>query len=174
MAIDIIPKPPKEEPIWLNILFYISVGLLISVILSYFLLNYLQRNSIKILEGIETSLQVAQTPEERELENSVLQYKKKIDNFMIIFRQHKTNSSVFPFLEEITHPDVQFSSFRLVRPSVTLSGTAENFIALAQQLSIFQKNPRISNTNLSQVLSGEDGNVSFTFTLTLPPEIFEF
>lgn len=174
MVIDIIPKPPEEEPIWLNILFYLSIGLLISVILSYFLLGYLQRDSDKILEGIEISLQVAQNPEERELENSVLGYKRKIDDFAIIFRQHQTNSSVFPFFEEITHPEVQFSSFQLAKPSVTLSGTAENFIALAQQLSIFQKNPKISNTNLSQISSGEDGNVGFTFTLILPPEIFEF
>ncbi|MCH8741423.1 PilN domain-containing protein [Patescibacteria group bacterium] len=174
MAIDIIPKPPEEEPIWLNILFYISIGFLISVILIYFLLGHLQRNSEEILEGIEISLQVAQTSEERELENSVLQYKRKIDDFAIIFSQHKTNSGVFPFFEEITHPEIQFSSFQLAKPSVTLSGTAENFVALAQQLSIFQKNPKVSTVNLSQISSGEDGNVGFIFTLTLLPEIFEF
>jgi len=174
MAIDIIPKPPEEEPIWLNILFYISVGFLISVILSYFLLGYLQRNSNEVLERIEISLQVSQTPEERELENSVLQQKRKIDDFAIIFRQHKTNSSIFPFFEEITHPEVQFLSFQLAKSSITLFGTAESFVVLAQQLSIFQKNPKISNINLSQILSGEGGNVNFIFTLTLSPEIFEF
>lgn len=174
MVISIIPKPKEEEPIWLNILFYISTGLLVSVILSYLLLGYLQRNSDEILKGIETSLLVTQTPEERKLENDVLQYKRKIDDFVIIFTQHKTNSSVFPFFEEITHPKVQFFSFQLIKPSITLSGTAENFIALGQQFSIFQKNSKISNTNLSNVSSIEDGSIGFTITLTLLPEIFEF
>lgn len=174
MPIDIIPKPPEEEPILLNILFYISIGLLISAILIYFLLGYLQRNVNEILEERKSQLQIIQTPEEQELEKDVLRYQKKIDDFAIIFRRHKTNSNVFPFLEEITHPEVRFSDFSLTKPSVTLSGIAESFTVMDQQLSIFRENPKILDTNLSQILLDKDGRISFNFTLTLSPEIFKF
>ena len=55
-----------------------------------------------------------------------------------------------------------------------ISGEAENFVVLNQQLLIFQTDPKISNTSLSQVSLGREGKVGFTFTLTLSPEIFKF
>lgn len=174
MAIEIIPKPLKKVSVWFNILFYISIGLLISAILSYFLLDYFQRNTNQVLKEIEASLLVSRTPEEQELERSIVQYQRKIDDFVLIFNRHQTNSNSFTFLEEITHPNVVFSQFDLTKPSLSLSGTAENFVVLGQQLSIFQENPKILKTNLSTISLGKEGGVGFTFTLSLSPEIFEF
>ncbi len=174
MVIEIIPKLPEKVSVWFNVLFYISIGLLISAILSYFLLDYFQRNTNQVLKEIKTSLLVSRTPKEQELERSIVQYQRKIDDFVLIFNQHQTNSDFFTFLEEITHPNVVFSQFNLTKPSLLLSGTAENFVVLGQQLLIFQKNSKISKTNLSTISLGKEGEVEFTFTLSLSPEIFEF
>lgn len=174
MPIEIVPKPLRKEPVWLNILFYISIGLLISAILSYFLLDYFQKTTSKTLEEIKESFLIFRTPEQQELERNILQYQKKIDDFALIFKQQRANSSFFPFLEEITHPQVVFSNFDLNGTSVRLSGEAENFVVLDQQLSIFRKNPNISDTNLSQVSLGNEGKVSFSFNFSISPKIFEF
>ena len=174
MAIEIIPKPLAREPVWLNIVFYISIGLLVSIILSYLLLDYFQRNTERVVEEVKASLLVFQTSEEQELERSILRYQKKIDDFAFILKQHQVNSNFFTFFEEITHPEVRFSSINLTKSSAQLSGEAENFVVLNQQLLIFQTDPKISNTSLSQVSLGREGKVGFTFTLTLSPEIFKF
>ena len=174
MAIEIIPKPPKKVPFRLNILSYISIGLLVSTILSYFLLDYFQKNVNQDLEEITASFLVPRTPQEQELEGSIVQYQRKINDFVLIFNRHQTNSSFFTFLEEITHPNVIFSQFDLTKPSVSLSGTAENFVVLGQQLLIFQNNSKILKTNLSTISLGEEGRIGFTFNLTLLPKTFEF
>ena len=174
MAIEIIPKPPKKASVWFNVLFYISIGLLISVILSYFLLDYFQRDTNQSLEEIKASLSVSRTPKGQELERSIVQYQRKINDFVLIFNRHQTNSNFFTFLEEITHPNVIFSQFNLTKPSLSLSGTAENFVVLGQQLLIFQKNSKILKTNLSTISLGKEGRIGFVFTLSLSPEIFEF
>lgn len=174
MPIEIIPKAPEKESVSVNVLFYISIGLLVSVILSYFLLDYFQKNTDDTLKDIDITLRASRTPEEQELERNILQYQRKINDFSLVFNRHQTNSNFFPFLEEITHPQVRFSTLSLTESSAQIAGEAKNLMVLNQQLLIFQKNPKIFNTNLSQILFEEDGKINFNFTFTLSPEIFEF
>lgn len=173
--VEIIPKPPEKEAIWFNMLFYFSIGLLISATLVYFLLGYLQGKINQSIEEVETALRVPRSAEEREAERIVLQEQKKINDFTFIFNSHKMNSAFFPFLEGIIHPKVVLSNLMLSESSVKLSGKADSFVVLGQQFLIFQKNPKIFSTNLSDNISlDEDGGVSFSFDLIISPEIFKF
>ena len=99
MVIEIVPKPLAREPVWLNIVFYISIGLLVSIILSYLLLDYFQRNTEETMEEVKASLLIFQTPEEQELERSILRYQRKIDDFALILKKHQVNSNFFTFFE---------------------------------------------------------------------------
>lgn len=173
--VEIIPKPPEKPPVWLNILFYISIGLFVGAILSFFLLNHLQNVAQKSLSDMETALQVSKTPEEQEVEKKVLQAQRRIEDFVLILGRHQKNSNFFSFLEGKIHPRVKINSLDLAKPSsLTLSGQAENFIVLGQQLSIFQNTPQILKTNLNSLSLGTEGGVGFTFQLELSPQIFQF
>ena len=173
--VEIIPKPPEKPPIWLSILFYISIGLFVGSVLSFFLLNYLQGVAKDALSDMETALQVSKTPEEQTVENKVLQTQKKINDFVLILGSHQKNSDFFSFFEGKIHPQVKINSFDLKKPSsLSLSGETENFVVLGQQLSIFQNTPQILKTNLSSLSLGTEGGVDFTFQLELSPKLFQF
>jgi len=112
---------------------------------------------------------------EAPLKKKVLTYKQKIDDFSLLLNQHQKTSKFFPFFENIIHPQVWFSSFSLdvKNAQVTVSGTAKSFKVLGQQLLIFQGNSLIKETKLSRISMSREGEIHFTFNLSLNPIIFQ-
>ena len=173
--VEIIPKPIRKESLWVNILFFLSILVLIGVAIAYFLLGYFIGENEKILKSKQEILSQPRSDKERELEAKVFGYQKKIGDFTTLINQHKISSDFFTFLEEITHPQVWFSELDLniKEASVELSGETEK-IPLGQQLLIFRQNEKILKSTLSSLQAEEGERVSFTVTLSLDPEIFKF
>jgi hypothetical protein len=175
MAIEIIPKPPVKAPSWQNILFYFSIALLITSVFSYFGLDYLLKKNKIVYQELEEALAREKTAEETALENRVFGYQKRINDFSKLINKHLYASKVFPLLESVCHPKVWFSDFdfSLKDYMVVVSGEAESFSALGQQLMIFEKEPLIKETNLSQLSLGAEGGITFTINLSLSPGAFK-
>ena len=172
---EIIPKEAQKIPRWLDVLFYLSVGLLIFVFISYFLLF----QSIKASEATETDLDAKIAAEEAKsspLRDEILTYQKKIKDFSVVINGHLEASNAFGFIESKCHPDVWFSNFSLKTEAgdIALSGEAQNFQALGQQMIIFRDEPMITKSNLGSITMGKGGSIGFSVTLSLDPSVFIF
>lgn len=173
MTIEIIPKEAAKLPLWQNILFYISVALILACIIGYFVLDHFTKKSELIFQDLEKALAEARTPQQA-LEKEILDYRDKIEDFSSLLIAHQKSSNCFDFLEKITHPKVSFSELNLDTKGnqVRLLGRAESFQILGQQLLIFQEAKFVQNLNLSEVKISEGGKIEFTFDFSLNPKLF--
>ncbi len=175
MAIEIIPRKTAVLSSWLKILFYILIGLIIISILSYFILGYLQRKSLIAFKNLEEEINKERTSQRIVQEEEILNYQKKINDFGFLLSYHFFPSKFFTFLEKTSHPRILFSQTNL-NPSgslVILSGQAESFLALGQQLQILKREPSIKSVSLSKISLGERGGVNFTLELSFDTEFFK-
>ena len=172
--IEIIPKPAAKLPLWQNILFYISIAVLLAVFLSYFIFDHSLKTSLQNLKNLEETLARGKTPAEIALEEETFGYQKKIRDFSSLIKSHLFASNFFTFFEKVSHPKVWFSQISL-NPGegrVALLGQAENFSVLGQQILILKQEPLIKNLDLVSLSIGKRGRVDFTLNLFLDPKIF--
>lgn len=172
--VEIIPKPEEKIPIWQNILFYLSLLLLLGAVVSYFLLNvYIEESKITV-ENLKEAISREKTAEERIIEEEILGYQEKIGNFVQLVSKHLFPSRIFEFIEKNTHPEVWFSAVEINSESgqIKLVGQTENFITLAQQIQIFREktkedNPKVKDFYLTNINIGKEGKVNFNLNLNL-------
>jgi len=173
--IDLIPKKPKEEPFWQELLFYISfLFLAISLIFCIGLSVLAKRSSLE-LEGVNNELAKEKTSDQIKTETEVLIYKKKISAFSILLKQRKPLSRIFDFLEKKIHPGIVFTKMAFVadEDKLQISGMDDDFQALGQQVFIFRKNSLIKLIDLRQVGIGKTGGIEFSFAIVFDKKIFE-
>ena len=172
--IEIIPKPAQKLPLWQNILFYFSIAVLIASFLSYFVLDNFIKNSQKILQELGETLAREKTGSQLLLEEEVFNYQKKIADFSQLLQNHLFTSKTLGLLERNSHPKIWFSQYNLdsTKGILALSGEAEDFSVLGQQLLIFKKEPLIKGLDLSNISVGRKGRVEFTLNLSLAPQLF--
>ena len=173
--IEIIPKPAQKLPLWQNILFYFSIAVLIASFLSYFVLGHFIKNSQKTLQELEGTLAREKTSSQLLLEEEVFNYQKKIADFSLLLRSHLFTSKTFGLLERNSHPKIWFFQFNLdsTKNLLVLSGEAEDFSVLGQQLLIFKKEPLIKGLDLSNISVGRKGRVAFILNFSLDPRLFK-
>ncbi len=173
--VEIIPKPKEKKFSWQNIFFYLSLVLLLITVLTYFILNNSLKKAETNLKNLEETLAKGKTAEEIDLEKSVLVYQRKIEDFSRLINQHILSSKFFEFIEKNSHPQVWFSKLDLnpISGEVKISGKAESFAVLDQQLQIFSKNPSVKNLNLVNLGIGKEGGADFSLNLTLDPNLFK-
>jgi len=170
--VEIIPKPKPVTPLGQNILLYLSILLLIGTISAIFVLDNSKTEAQTKLEDLGTKISEAKTPERKLLEGEVISWRGKINDFSGLLNDHLYSSNFFRVLEDITHPEVWFSEIDLGSrdEKVIISGQAEDFTALGQQLLIFQKSSAVDGVSLSKVSVAKEGGISFTFELKLNPQ----
>lgn len=177
MAIEIIPKKAEAKTLTLiNILFYFSLILLIIILLSSLLLFLFQKSFNNTLQDVKINIAAIGTPEEMVLEGRIFSIQKKINNFAALLDLRQSNLKFFTNLEKITHPKIFFSkvSLQIKEGRISLSGAAENFEALGQQLLIFKKEDYIGSVSLSKASMGENGKIEFVFGLSFAAEKFKY
>ena len=172
---EIIPKETPKVPPWLDILFYLSVGLLIFVFISYFLVIQAIKASQKTQGETEAKL-ASDASNNSELENEILTYQKKINHFSGVIKGQLETSNIFGLIEKQCHPSVWFNNFSFDARGggVVLSGEAQDFQALGQQMLIFRGEEMIKNVNLASIQIKEGGKIGFNLSLSFDPSIFIF
>lgn len=172
--VEIIPKPSAKSPFWLNILLYFSIALLLASVLSVFFLDQLKEKMTETMNGLENELSGKKNAL-ASLEKDVLSAQRKIDDFSQILAQRLTPLNFFSFLEGFAHPKVQFTQL-VLNPGefrAGLSGFAESFETLGQQILIFEMAGEIKDVRLSKISVGREGGADFSLNLSLDPEIFK-
>jgi hypothetical protein len=185
MPIQIIPKEAAKLPLWQNIMFYFSIGLLLSMLSGYGVLYYFTKKTTKDFENIKNAIEQARTSQMDELENQLKSYKEKIEDFSSIIDSHKIISNFFGdfakgtgFLERNTHPSVFFSgmNFDVAKETVTLFGQTEDFRTLGQQITLFKKEELreiVKSVQLSEVGINKDGKIEFTLDIIFNPALLK-
>lgn len=174
MVIEIVPKKETQIPRWQNILLYFCIFLLIGSIIGYFALNYFIQKSEQKLQQTNEAIAKVKSPERIALEEELKSLREKIEDFSPLFLNHQKSSNFFGFLEKNTHPKVFFTDLNLdIKGNyVELSGKADDFQILGQQLLIFQKTEFVQDLKLSKVEISKEGKVEFTFNFSLNPKLF--
>jgi hypothetical protein len=172
--IDIIPKPVKETPRWQILLFYILVLILITLIVVYFALGWFITDKKTYKQTVENDIAAGKSSEEVKKEKRVLGYRSKIKRFIPFFEEHIFSTNFFNFLEANTHPRIFFFNIDLTTAikRVSLSGQADSFLTLGQQLFILEESTLIEELALGNVSIPKGGGVEFNLQITFKPELF--
>jgi len=175
MAIEIIPKKTEVKLAVADILFNLSLILLVILVLSYFALGYFQKKSAVALKNIENIISQEETSEVGALKKKVFGYQEKIEAVSSLLASHQTSRNFFTRLEDLTLPEVFFSELDLDvgQSRASLSGKTENFESLSQQLSIFRNGEFVKEVNLRKISIGKEGKVEFTIDISFDSQMFK-
>ncbi|MBX4200949.1 hypothetical protein KW786_02355 [Candidatus Parcubacteria bacterium] len=175
MELPLLSKLKNSQDKWIRPLFYLVLALLIAASCCYLLFAfkvYLQNTRIS---EINSKLALYGSPSEKLSEAKFLDYKKKIDYFNSIIKNHKTSSNAFKFLEEKTLPDIWYSSIGIleVKNEITLTGEAQNMETLSHQVKLFEESKSdIRSVSLLNSKMGDQGRAQFSLTLSVYPKMF--
>jgi hypothetical protein len=163
----VIQIAPKEK---IRISIFAIIGGIVCFFLAAFLASayfYFDLNISKMNEGISQK-QAQLGPIEKtiqEKEQELVPIKEKIDSFSVLVGQHQTSLDVYGFLEKNSLPKVWFSDFEfsLEEKMVTVSGQADSFITLEQQMNVLKNNQAdfLESVKLSKVEVDEEGGINF-------------
>jgi len=174
--VNLIPKRVKKISKNQKILLYFLVFSVISLTTSYVFLISLEKRAQANLEDLEQQIFAQKTTELASLESTIKSYKKEVDEFAPYLNSHILITKFFDFLEGNTHPRVYFNQMGLMSSSasVSLSGRADSFLSLGQQLMIFNENSIVKNVSLSNISLSEEGSIVFNVGLSLDSSLFKY
>ena len=185
MAIEIIPKPESKLEKKGNIFFIISLIVLISIVTCYFYFFWIfQKKSEELNQREEQLSQLKSGDEFSRLQSDLSEIKKKIDSFENLFKNHNSILGFFKFLEKNTHIKIAWKKVSLSKESLkdqegdaykaSISGKADNFITLAQQMIVLKNRSEILSATLKGLSLEEKNNVSFGVEVIFNPNLFIF
>jgi hypothetical protein len=174
MAIDIVPKPAEKKSIRGELLFYGSIILVIAAAAAYFVISNSLKNKEKTIESLGQELERLDSLPEAALEEKILAQQEKISDFANLVNGYRHTSNIFNFIENIIHPKILFTNFSVdsVRNIVQVTGSADNFQSLGQQLIIFKRADLVKEVTLSNIAIGNKERILFAFNLLIDPRVF--
>jgi hypothetical protein len=175
MAIEIIPRPKVKIPLWVTMLLIADIIVFLAVAGTYFYFYHSSRQKEAEIKEIDKEL--ARTPEERSMEDSLANTSQRISEFGKILRQHKKTSQLFSFLEKVAHPQVLFTDFNFKSKGslVSLGGKAGSFSVVGEQMEILRNNDLVKEIKLEQLSMGKEneGGAIFLLQLVFEPGVLE-
>lgn len=174
MPIEVVPKKAVTGvSLGIDILFYFSIALLLIVIGSTMFLSDLERKLqneiLKLTEVVNQEIRA-----HREDEFFLKEQETRIKDFGYLIGAHSDTRNFFNYLEGVTHPKVWFDSIKLDADNsrISLTGIAESFLVLGQQILALEENQIIREVNLNSFSSEEEG-VVFDLEIFASPIIFK-
>jgi len=174
--VELIPKKREVTlPRGMTVLFYASWVIFIFVLVAFGILSLLIKKAEDNLQETKATIEKERSPERIQLEAELKEYEKKIKDFSQLVASHFDTRKFFAELEKNTHPNVWFSEISLdfEKFTVKLSGKAESFTALGQQLSILEQAQFFKNVNLSDLSLSKEGEVKFSLDFSFGQELFQ-
>lgn len=174
---EIIPKESSNSSKGLGFLFYFSLILFLSFVVSFFIFKYhVLVQAQKEMKTLEVILIEGMTPEKLAMERELLGYEKKIDKFSTLIARQTKGSKFFSAFEKVVHPQVWFSEISLnIREGIVgLSGHAKDLEVVEEQLLIIHNQVWFKSVSLEAISTTEGEEVNFnlliSFDLSLLPK----
>jgi len=162
-------------PGWINPLLGFFLIVLLAVVLVYFFLDREVASLQGKIEDLDIEIASLRTPAVNKLEKEMKALSEGITRFTELFEKRQLTADVFGFFSEICHPRVQFRDFDLSVKDATLSltGVADNFRVLGEQILILQHEERIQQLQMSGVVLTDEGFVEFKLSIKLADDFFD-
>lgn len=175
MAFDIIYQLRTKKFWWLDTILYFALAMLIATVIVYFIFSIKISLQEKKIQELKEDIATTGIPQQKELEVKVFEYQKKINDFSVLFTDHKIPSNILHFIEESAFPNAWFSLFSLnvQEDQIKLSGEIKDALVLARQVSLLKENEFVNDVKLLNFSLGEQGKVIFNLTFSLDSRIFK-
>ncbi len=145
---------------------------------------------LKVWNGIQTKKLESLHQETEQLKNSfsgsesdIIKTEKTLNNISSILNDHSNTSELMTLIEENTHPNVYFISLDWDPDTLilTLSGVAESYLVISQQVLNFQQalisdngQPAFSKVTLKGAKAVSTGRYDFNLEISVNKGILNF
>lgn len=115
--------------------------------------------------------------QEDELRPDLLAQLVDLSNSLDVAREllakHVFVSNAFAFLQEAAHPKAQFTSFSFSLDSqkIDVSGLAQSYRAVAEQISALESNPQVEHVEFGGLSLADRGLVNFKLAIIVKPSL---
>lgn len=174
MDFGIIYQLKTKKYWWLDTILYAVLSLLLATVICYGIFILKISLQEKTLKDIEDKMSRTGTAEQKELEEKVFNYQKKINNFAVLLTNHKIPTNIFKTMERDTLPNVWISSFstNAEMSQMMITGEAENLNTMSRQIDIFEKNEFIKNIASLATSLDQSSRILFNLSFELDPNIY--
>jgi len=159
----------------MKVFFALSIGVFVFSVGGFVLLFFLESRTQQRIVAMQALLGAEKTTAQTQLEQDVLTLRTRLKDFATLTELRKDVFPVFSFLETVVHPEVTFLSMNVdaSRNTTKLTGTAESFSALDEQLAVFKEREEPSSFSLTNLQLGEQGGVDFQMEIQFPAAFFQ-
>jgi len=160
----------------MDVIFYFVMSLLIATVLCYVIFSVKNSFLASDIRKEGDALKTVGTDEQKQYEQSVINYQKKISDFSGLMKNHQFASNVFAFMQQQTLPDIWFNQFTLdeKNSAVTLSGESDSMDAFSRQVAGFEKSKYVKSVGTLNSSLGDSARIEFNVDLALDQGIFSY
>jgi len=135
-----------------------------------------QAQKQKEIESVVQQFNLLEAEKKREEVDldKIIDLQRKLDQVTFLLNRHVRWTSFFRFLEENTLSNVYFDSFSgSINGSYALKAHASSFYAVAQQIEILRRNPKVISVEVSGgSVDPVSKSVNFDLGLTIKSDVF--
>jgi hypothetical protein len=160
-----------------NATFYLSLLLLAAMVGAFFYFRYLIVQASDELASVSIEAAKTKTDAQKKLEDRVLSTQQELTDFSQKLNNRKSSIEFFSNFEALVLPQVYFDNCEIDMGglSAKLSGHADSFQTLGQQIAMFQSaNNILSGVDLQRATIGDDGGIDFAVGITVNPGMVAF
>ena len=134
--------------------------------------KYLESQRATLTALVKEREQALQSDSLRE----VIAFSQSLNAAQTLLAEHPFPSNVFRFLQENTHPAVQFKSFSFAGQNrrIDMNAVARSYRAVAEQVSALEGNPDVEQVDFGGLSSSGAGLVNFRVSIILGPSVFQY
>lgn len=161
---------------FINLFLGLAIGCLCLSLLSYLILTLSNHSLERKRAFLEREVKNLEATRDLDLESQVVELQKRIKIFRQFLEAHIYPSKLFTLLEELTIPQVQFTSFNadLEKGQLNLAGQTVSYSFLAKQLTVLEQDERIKKVEISNIALQSEKGVGFNLLLEFDRQILKF
>lgn len=147
-----------------------AIALIIYVGLTFGYKPYLQAQ----VDALDKQVQSFNAAIPADQKSQLISAYSQLVNLQTLLVQHGSAASFLTWFEAHTHPNVYYTQFALnaLSGQLTLSGVGKSLGDVAEQLAIFERDPKVTRINFTNVSPGIGGIWQFNLTLFFDQSIF--
>lgn len=182
MPITLLPKKKVKKRQFLSLRFFrentaVSFfgGILIVLSLSFYFGSVAYKGVLtRKLEESSGSILKVQSERDSMVEEDVRDFAVRLATIDSLLGNHTYTSRIFAFLEQMTHPTVQFKDFtyRTQGSTITMNGATANYTTLGEQIIALEQNSNIHNLTISNIQLDKSGRILFGISFEVDEALY--
>ncbi|MFA5368777.1 MAG: hypothetical protein WC303_02070 [Candidatus Paceibacterota bacterium] len=176
MAIELSSSEKESSSLIVNIFLTIAVLVLFAA-LGFFAYFHFMANPEKEMRISDLNREIAQQKSTTGgySQEDLASIGEEVSDYKILFQSRAKTSKFFENFETWVHPQIYFSNFslNLDSRSVSLSGAANGFQPVIQQIAILKNQPLIEKYEISNIRSNDANMVTFDFALIVSSQVLK-